>query len=104
MSLTSLHPNTIAFLQRAPRMLIGGRWVEAADGQTMSLRNPATGEELCVVPRATADDVDRAVLSHLWEEFTYETEYEEARIIPEVRRFTFSSAPYARAIKAAPEI
>jgi phenylacetaldehyde dehydrogenase len=29
----------------------------------MSLRNPATGEELCVVPRATADDVDRAVLS-----------------------------------------
>ncbi|MBL1307904.1 MAG: aldehyde dehydrogenase family protein [Pseudomonas sp.] len=63
MSLTSLHPNTTAFIQRAPRMLIGGRWVEAADSQTMSLRNPATGEELCVVPRATADDVDRAVLS-----------------------------------------
>lgn len=63
MSLTSLHPDTTAFIQRAPRMLIGGRWVEAADGQMMSLRNPATGEELCVVPRATADDVDRAVLS-----------------------------------------
>lgn len=29
----------------------------------MSLRNPATGEELCVVPRATAEDVDRAVLA-----------------------------------------
>ena len=63
MSLTSLHPDTTAFIQRTPRMLIGGRWVEAADGQMMSLRNPATGEELCVVPRATADDVDRAVLA-----------------------------------------
>lgn len=63
MSFTNLHPDTTAFIQRAPRMLIGGQWVEAADGQIMSLRNPATGEELCVVPRATADDVDRAVLA-----------------------------------------
>ncbi|HBO3196748.1 TPA: aldehyde dehydrogenase family protein [Pseudomonas aeruginosa] len=63
MSFTSLHPDTTAFIQRDPRMLIGGKWVEAADGQIMSLRNPATGEELCVVPRATAEDVDRAVLA-----------------------------------------
>ena len=63
MSLPNLLPATSAFIQRAPRMLIGGDWVEAADGQTMPLRNPATGEQLCLVPRATVDDVDRAVLA-----------------------------------------
>ena len=44
-------------------MLVGGAWVEAADGQTMPLHNPATGEVLCVVPKATPEDVDRAVLA-----------------------------------------
>ncbi|PGP54581.1 aldehyde dehydrogenase, partial [Bacillus cereus] len=44
-------------------MLIGAQWVEAADGQTKPLHNPATGEPLCVVPRATVGDVDRAVLA-----------------------------------------
>jgi len=63
MSLPYLLPATSAFIQRAPRMLIGGDWVEAADGQTMTLHNPATGEVLCVVPRATPEDVDRAVLA-----------------------------------------
>ena len=53
MTLPYLLPATSAFIQRAPRMLIGGDWVEAADGQTMPLYNPATGEVLCVVPRAT---------------------------------------------------
>ena len=43
MSLAALLPATTAFIQRAPRMLIGGAWVEAADGQTMPLHNPATG-------------------------------------------------------------
>jgi phenylacetaldehyde dehydrogenase len=63
MSLPNLLPATSAFIQRAPRMLIKGDWVEAADGQTMPLHNPATGEVLCVVPRATPEDVDRAVIA-----------------------------------------
>ncbi len=63
MSLPNLLPATSAFIQRAPSMLIGGDWVEAADGQTMPLHNPATGEVLCVVPRATPEDIDRAVLA-----------------------------------------
>ncbi|MGE7955474.1 aldehyde dehydrogenase family protein [Pseudomonas sp. NPDC089530] len=63
MAIATLLPATTAFIQRAPRMLIGAEWVEAADGQTMPLHNPATGEVLCVVPRATVDDVDRAVLA-----------------------------------------
>jgi len=61
MAIAPLLAATTAFIQRAPRMLIGAHWVEAADGQTMPLRNPATGEQLCLVPRATVDDVDRAV-------------------------------------------
>ncbi|MCB2250942.1 aldehyde dehydrogenase family protein [Pseudomonas chlororaphis] len=63
MAIATLLPATTAFIQRAPRMLIGADWVEAADGQTMPLHNPATGEQLCVVPRATVEDVDRAVLA-----------------------------------------
>ncbi|WP_166363956.1 aldehyde dehydrogenase family protein [Pseudomonas akapageensis] len=59
----SLHPATQAFLQRTPTMLIGAEWVTAADGATMDLRNPATGEVLCKVPSASAADVDRAVLA-----------------------------------------
>ena len=58
-----LHPSTQAFLQRTPTMLIGAEWVTAADGATMDLRNPASGEVLCKVPAATPDDVDRAVLA-----------------------------------------
>src|SRR5437588_153708 len=40
---------------------IGGEWVDAADGGTMEVLNPATGETIAEVPRGTAKDVDRAV-------------------------------------------
>jgi aldehyde dehydrogenase (NAD+) len=43
------------------KMLIGGEWVDAAGGETFESRDPATGEVIAVVPRATAVDVDRAV-------------------------------------------
>src|ERR671933_1315485 len=41
--------------------LIGGEWVDAAEGETMEVLNPATGETIAEVPRGTADDVSRAV-------------------------------------------
>jgi betaine-aldehyde dehydrogenase/aminobutyraldehyde dehydrogenase len=41
--------------------LVGGEWVDAADGETMEVLNPATGETIAEVPRAAAEDVDRAV-------------------------------------------
>ncbi|WP_160287303.1 aldehyde dehydrogenase family protein [Pseudomonas knackmussii] len=56
-----IKPASQAFLQRAPRMLIGAEWTSAADGALMDLRNPATGEVLCQVPSSSAGDVDRAV-------------------------------------------
>ena len=40
---------------------VGGEWVDAAGGETMEVVNPATGETIAEVPRASAEDVDRAV-------------------------------------------
>ncbi len=43
------------------RMYVGGAWVDAANGQTMQVTNPATGEALADLPDAGRDDVWRAV-------------------------------------------
>jgi 1-pyrroline dehydrogenase len=40
---------------------VGGKWVDAVDGGTMEVVNPATGETIAEVPRGTQGDVDRAV-------------------------------------------
>lgn len=46
---------------RLRRMFIDGQWVDALSGRTFETRNPATGEVIGRVPRAGAEDVDRAV-------------------------------------------
>jgi aldehyde dehydrogenase (NAD+) len=43
------------------RMLISGRWVEAASGKTFESRDPATGVLLAQVAEGDAEDIDRAV-------------------------------------------
>ncbi len=43
------------------KILVGGKWVPSASGETMSVLNPATGETIAEVPRCGAEDVDRAV-------------------------------------------
>jgi 1-pyrroline dehydrogenase len=40
---------------------VGGKWVDAVDGGTMEVLNPATGETIAEVPQGTQADVDRAV-------------------------------------------
>jgi 1-pyrroline dehydrogenase len=40
---------------------VGGKWVDALEGGTMEVLNPATGETIAEVPRGTQADVDRAV-------------------------------------------
>ena len=42
------------------KMLIDGKWVEAASGKTFETINPATGEVLARVAEGDAEDVDRA--------------------------------------------
>ena len=41
--------------------LVGGKWVDAVEGDTMDVLNPSTGEVIAQVPRGTEADVDRVV-------------------------------------------
>src|SRR5262245_49392533 len=43
------------------RMLIDGKWVGAASGETIAVENPAKRRTIAEVPRGKAEDVDRAV-------------------------------------------
>src|SRR5947208_2666016 len=53
-----------SFLKGGPKKLfIGGRWVEAAGGETFATIDPATGEVLARVAEGGAEDIDRAVAS-----------------------------------------
>ena len=59
---SSLSDAARSFVEDGPkRLLIGGEWVEAADGRTFATIDPATGEEICEVAQAGPEDVDRAV-------------------------------------------
>jgi 1-pyrroline dehydrogenase len=46
---------------QAYKNFVGGEWVDAVDGETMEVLNPATGDVIAEVPRGTQADVDRAV-------------------------------------------
>ena len=57
-----LHPDLQAFLSKGPhQLLIGGKRVGAAGGQTFETYNPATGESIAKVAEGGAEDIDRAV-------------------------------------------
>ena len=43
------------------KMLIGGKWVDAASGKRFETHNPATGELLATVAEGDAEDINRAV-------------------------------------------
>ncbi|MGL5928715.1 MAG: aldehyde dehydrogenase family protein, partial [Dermatophilaceae bacterium] len=43
------------------QLLIDGQWVDSLSGRTFPTHDPATGDVLCDVAEAGADDVDRAV-------------------------------------------
>lgn len=46
---------------REYKMWIGGEWVSAASGKTLTTVNPSTGEEIARIPLGGAEDVDGAV-------------------------------------------
>ena len=56
-----LDQNVSRFIARKQKMLINGRWVEAASGKTFPTYNPATGETLSQVAEGDREDIDRAV-------------------------------------------
>ena len=41
--------------------VIDGHWVDSASGDTFETENPYTGKPWALIPRCTAEDVDRAV-------------------------------------------
>ena len=50
-----------AFIRRAHGVLIDGKWLEAATGDTFETRDPATEEVLAEVALSGAAEVDAAV-------------------------------------------
>jgi acyl-CoA reductase-like NAD-dependent aldehyde dehydrogenase len=61
LELPELQPAVRIFLDNPKRMLIGGKWVDALDGETFATVDPATGETLAHVAEAKAEDINRAV-------------------------------------------
>jgi acyl-CoA reductase-like NAD-dependent aldehyde dehydrogenase len=60
-SAPALSDSARAFVEAGPhKLLIGDEWTDAADGRSFATIDPATGEEICVVAHAGAEDVDRA--------------------------------------------
>jgi phenylacetaldehyde dehydrogenase len=49
------------FVSKTRKMLINGKWVDAASGKTFPSYNPATGEVLAHVAEGDREDIDRAV-------------------------------------------
>jgi phenylacetaldehyde dehydrogenase len=58
---TRLNAKAADFVTHKHRMLIGGKFVNAASGKTFPVYDPATGEVIAHVPEAEATDVDAAV-------------------------------------------
>ena len=56
-----IHPQVAEFIDQPRKMLINGRWVDAASGKTFPTYNPATGEVLSHVAEGDREDIDRAV-------------------------------------------
>jgi acyl-CoA reductase-like NAD-dependent aldehyde dehydrogenase len=52
------------FVSSGPhKLLIGGEWLDSADGRTFETVDPATGDLICEVAFGSAEDVDRAVMA-----------------------------------------
>ena len=56
-----IHPQVAEFLDKPRKMLIDGKWVNAASGKTFPTYNPATGEVLAKVAEGDKQDIDAAV-------------------------------------------
>ena len=61
MTTESRAPESPAEAPIRAQMIIGGKAVDAADGQTFELVNPATGRSIGTAPLGGREDVDRAV-------------------------------------------
>ncbi|MDQ3646249.1 MAG: aldehyde dehydrogenase family protein [Actinomycetota bacterium] len=63
MAQIELLPEVTKFIEGRPKMLIGGKPVDAVSGETFAVYDPSTGKTVTEVPRGRAEDVDAAVAS-----------------------------------------
>src|SRR5271154_4108591 len=56
-----IHPRVAEFIDQPRKMLINGRWVNAASGKIFPTYNPATGEVLAQVAEGDREDIEQAV-------------------------------------------
>src|ERR1700680_640130 len=56
-----IHPQVAEFIDKPRKMLINGKWVNAASGKTFPTYNPATGEVLAQVAEGDREDINQAV-------------------------------------------
>jgi phenylacetaldehyde dehydrogenase len=56
-----IHPDVADFIEKPRKMLINGKWVNAASGKTFPTYNPATGEVLAQIAEGERQDIDEAV-------------------------------------------
>src|SRR3984957_18211759 len=56
-----LDQNVSSFVSKTQKILINGKWLEAASGKTFPTYNPATGDVLSLVAEGDREDIDRAV-------------------------------------------
>jgi phenylacetaldehyde dehydrogenase len=59
----SMDSSVSSFIDRKQKLLINGKWVEAASGKTFSSYNPATGEVLATIAEGDREDINRAVIA-----------------------------------------
>ncbi|HVB87625.1 MAG TPA: aldehyde dehydrogenase family protein [Candidatus Dormibacteraeota bacterium] len=57
----TIDENVSKYVAKPRKMLIGGKWVDAASGKTFPTYNPATGEVLAQVAEGDKEDINRAV-------------------------------------------
>jgi phenylacetaldehyde dehydrogenase len=57
----TMDPFVSSFITRKHKLLINGKWVEAASGKTFPTFDPAKGEVLSQVAEGDREDIDRAV-------------------------------------------
>ena len=76
-ALTTLAPMAVA--EKQFQNYVGGKWTDAASGDTFESLVPATGEALGSFPRSAAADVDRAVEAA-------KAAFEEWRLVPAPER------------------
>lgn len=60
-SVVQMDPKVTGYVGRTHKMLINGKWVDAASGKTFPTYNPATGEVLSNIAEGDKEDINRAV-------------------------------------------